>query len=534
LGGPWGEPSLARLIQVAHTPGDFWPEKILHQAAASPGGHRWPQLALALEEIMAQVGRLPLAGLVHQFLAETGAWSDLAAWEGAAGVANARTYLELLAQAETGVPESTYRKVDLALQEAYQPPDPQAQASRVEMLTVHGVKGLEYHQVFLPFVDWQPLLGGGKQNPPFILEEISASRQHGLALAPPFWQEQPSLLYRSLKNLRDKKLLAEARRLFYVAVTRAKEKLFLSAVVKLRNQGQWQLPEKSPLAWLWEHYRGPEEFQGSALWADPELRVEVWEEYAAPAPESRPVQEPPPAWEFEPERAPYELRFPSQLAGTPAEIGDWGVTGPQNGGPLPSLSATQPVGDAAPIGAPPSPDALTLMDFHRHLPRLRGELTHRLLETLAQGEALPDIAAVAAALRGYAVDQELAAGLAAEILTEVQACAADPVLAPLLSPAAPTALSEWRLEDQPAPGIIRRGQLDRLVFHGHQWWLLDYKTSRPGPQDDWENFMAWEAAAYRPQLLAYRDLAAKAKGLAPAKINLALYFTGCRKMLILG
>ena len=74
-------------------------------------------------------------------------------------------------------------------------------------------------------------------------------------------------------------------------------------------------------------------------------------------------------------------------------------------------------------------------------------------------------------------------------------------------------MSEWLLEDLAAPGNVRRGKIDRLVFDGESWWILDYKSSRPEPPEDWENFIARETEKYRPQLLAYREMTAKAKGL---------------------
>ena len=49
------------------------------------------------------------------------------------------------------------------------------------------------------------------------------------------------------------------------------------------------------------------------------------------------------------------------------------------------------------------------------------------------------------------------------------------------------------------------------------------------PAEDWEDFIAQETEKYRPQLLAYREMAARAKGLRPEEIRLALYFTACRK-----
>ena len=82
--------------------------------------------------------------------------------------------------------------------------------------------------------------------------------------------------------------------------------------------------------------------------------------------------------------------------------------------------------------------------------RARGEVTHRLLQSLARGGKIPDVTGAAAALAGFGVDRERARGLATEILAEVAACLTDPFLAPLLHP--DVAVSEWGLEDQPAPG----------------------------------------------------------------------------------
>ena len=87
-------------------------------------------------------------------------------------------------------------------------------------------------------------------------------------------------------------------------------------------------------------------------------------------------------------------------------------------------------------------------------------------------------------------------------------------------------MSEWLLEDLAAPDTLRRGQIDRLVFDGQSWWILDYKTSRPEPPEDWEEFIDRETEKYRPQLLAYREMAARAKGLAPEEIQAGALFHG--------
>jgi ATP-dependent exoDNAse (exonuclease V) beta subunit len=150
------------------------------------------------------------------------------------------------------------------------------------------------------------------------------------------------------------------------------------------------------------------------------------------------------------------------------------------------------------------------------------------MESQARGAGLPGEPGVAAALVGLGVSREMARILSPEILAEVAACLEDPFLAALLTPE--SALSEWGLEDQPAAGVIRRGRLDLLAYDGKNWWLVDFKTSRPPTGSSWDDFLLKEQEKYRPQLLAYREMTARIKGLSPPEaVRLALYFTACRQ-----
>jgi ATP-dependent helicase/nuclease subunit A len=497
LRGPWGPQSLQTLARVAQNPGDLWPEKLRRLAQQDDCPGELSGLAAALMRIRDQVGRRPLADILTDWLDATGAWTTIAAWEGPPGVANARAYLDLLAAAETGIPEGTFIKSDFNLQETFQPPDPRAQASPVEILTVHGAKGLEFDQVFLPFLDWQPLRSED-HNPPFLLEEIPGRDRHGLALARPYIQEKQSSLYLLLRDLKNQRIVDEARRVFYVAVTRARQRLVMSGLAKLDKKGEWQISGDSPLAWLQQHYRQdlpPAGFLGS--WPEPELPIELLTELQPLTGETETSRELPSAWDFHPEVSPYQVIFPSQLATFQERV-------------TPPEAEAPDDGEAA---------------------RLRGEITHRALETLARGGPQPDVAALTAALRQAGMPAAAAATLAPQIQAELEACQADPFLAALLRPDLPGAASEWLLEDQMQPGAIRRGVIDRLAFDGRHWWLLDYKTSRPAAGEDWDAFLAQETEKYRPQLLAYREMAAKAKGLAsPADIRVGIYFTACRKV----
>jgi len=492
LRGPWAQVSLGLLTQMALTPGDLWPEKLrwfLGESLCTPD---LPKIIEGLLAARAQVGRRSLMEILRDFLEATGAWPGLAATEGPGGVANARAYLELLAAAEAGLPEATFIKAEFNLPEAFQPPDPRAMDSRVEVLTVHGAKGLEFDQVFLPFLDWQPLKNESK-TPPFLLEEIPGSRLHGLALARAYHQDKQSSLYVLLRHLQARRVLEEARRVFYVAVTRARRRLVLSAVIKQDKKEKFAPPGDSPLGWLWQHYSSPAPSPGAALtWPEPDLRVELVFQVPAPPPSPQETWDLPQCLDFQPEALPYRLEFPSQLVERPESAARY------SGGPADDT------------------------------PRVRGEVTHRLMETLSKREALPPPAAVAAALRQGGITGEAAALLAPEILAEVAACQQEPFLAGLLAAAAPP-VSEWLVEAEAGPGLIRRGQIDLLAFDGKAWWLLDYKTSRPEPGGDWQDFLRGETEKYRPQLLAYREMAAKAKGLRPEEIRLALYFTGVRQ-----
>jgi ATP-dependent helicase/nuclease subunit A len=494
LRGPWSPASLDTLARVAQTPGETWPEKLRRFAGESNCRLELQTLIATLLAAQRQAGRQPLAEILRQVLDDLGAWSGLAAWEGPGGVANARAYLDLLAAAESGLPEATFTKVDFRLPEAFQPPDPRAQDSPVDLLTVHGAKGLEFDRVFLPFLDWQPLGNKGRTPDPFLLEEIPGQGLHGLALARPYTHEKQSSLYVLLRNLRNRRILDEARRVFYVAVTRARQRLTLSGVVK-QTGGSWPAAGESPLSWLGQHYR-PESFPAGVpgVWPEPDLRVELFTAIPPLRGADRAVPELPAPWRFLPEAEPYRLSYPSQLAAEPLEVSP--------------ASGAGPAGDAA---------------------RVRGEVTHRLLETLAQGEGLPPAASVAVALRREGLEPPEAARLAPEILLELEACLQDPFLARLLRPDLPVALNEWLLEDLPAPGTVRRGKIDRLVDDGEHWWILDYKTSRPEPGADWDGFIKQEVEKYRPQLLAYREMTARLKGLPPADIRLVLYFTGCQR-----
>ncbi|MEJ2236627.1 MAG: PD-(D/E)XK nuclease family protein, partial [Syntrophobacterales bacterium] len=133
-------------------------------------------------------------------------------------------------------------------------------------------------------------------------------------------------------------------------------------------------------------------------------------------------------------------------------------------------------------------------------------VTHRLMEHLGHGRPLPEPVALGAALTREGVPEIEAEALAKEILKEVQLCLQEDFFSWLLKQEHPQSYSEWSLEDRPAANKIRTGTVDRVVFDGDLWWVVDYKTSRPLDGESVANFLERECHLYRPQLHAYGEM----------------------------
>ncbi|MGD8706995.1 MAG: UvrD-helicase domain-containing protein, partial [Syntrophobacterales bacterium] len=224
LRAPWCELTLEQFVEVAKRPEPSWLEKI---RAAKTDFPLVAELWEAITRGRQRVGRDELATLVENLWLQLGGPEVLASNGSSAGVANCRRFLDLLARAEQGIPEETLVKAELLLQHAYAPPDPRAAPSPVELMTVHRAKGLEFDVLFLPFLDWNPLSGGRGSHPPYLLERLpDSSGELLIAMAPDRRRDNSASLYQLLRRFGERKQLAEAKRIFYVAATRARRSLY--------------------------------------------------------------------------------------------------------------------------------------------------------------------------------------------------------------------------------------------------------------------------------------------------------------------
>jgi ATP-dependent helicase/nuclease subunit A len=327
--------------------------------------------------------------------------------------------------------------------------DPDQPRDEVRVLTVHGAKGLEAPIVFV----------ADTTTPPQIRDCLLWRREDGL----PLWKGGRALRDRCTEAALDeawRRELEEHRRLLYVALTRARDRLIVAGWTKRGNSREttWQelveagmeragatrveisVGEVRGLAWRLargEPAAAPQPDLFAAL-GEREPELPAFARTAAPAPQG----------------------FKASLR--PSALGD---TAKPGGGP----------------------------EAERRF--RRGLVIHRLLQTLADRPA----AARAAALERALIP--LGAGLAGdereEVAAEVMAVLAAPALAPLF---APGSLAEVSLAGEVA-GVPVAGQVDRLVVGPDRVLVVDYKTDREPPRPG-----ALAPIGYRRQMAAYRAL----------------------------
>jgi ATP-dependent exoDNAse (exonuclease V) beta subunit len=382
-------------------------------------------------------------------------------------------FLEILESIETGIPEKTLLRLDLALETLYAPESPDAATASVDLMTVHAAKGLEFDVVFLPFLDWRPLAVG--QHPPYLLERSSQ---------PPGGEPEPG--YRVLKRLASGRKLGEAKRLFYVGITRARKEVFLSG---LATNGKCSLkaPKDSPLAWVLTHTTDHDGKLVSTSF-NPRGPTVAHEK----AEQIQPLPDPLP---FEAQPLPHVIEAPSELTGTSLYAEDT------------ARGETEPAEHAA----------------------MRGTITHRLIETLWHNRNLPETERIATALATEGMNPDTATAIAQEIADEVTACQKETFFQWLLDRTHSGGESEYAIEAMKQPGKIHTGILDLVKQDGDRWWIVDFKTSRPGAGQAEAEFVKQKIEHYRPQLIAYQAMLARVKGVDKAQISVGLYFTSLQQ-----
>jgi len=211
----------------------------------------------ALQPCMAMSGRTSVRDLVQT------AWLRLGMPQmlGETARINAETVLDLMGDIEAD--QNTFGRVDFSLfderlKALYAAPDASKEAAQVELMTMHGAKGLQWDVVILP-----GLGKASKNSDPPLLAFTEAPSEDGemLLMSPRAATRSSDALYDLIRTIEKDKETNESMRLLYVACTRAETGLHLLGDVSEKNGN----PEKHSFMELL--YKGGEGCFGAEICA---------------------------------------------------------------------------------------------------------------------------------------------------------------------------------------------------------------------------------------------------------------------------
>jgi ATP-dependent helicase/nuclease subunit A len=337
----------------------------------------------------------------------------------------------------------------------------QEEHNAVRVMTVHGAKGLQAPIVFLPDTMQAPTQS------PRLLWPPTSDNDDTLFLWPPSreFYDEVAEAERARLALRQRQ---EYRRLLYVAMTRAEDRLIVCG---------WKNPKRREPADCWYH------LIHNALRSDAsDDTQEIDDPFLARSEEiddSRVLRLSCPQEVEKPGTRPMAIQdtrpLPEWAARPPA---------PEPEPPLP-LTPSRPEGDEPPVRSPMGAD-----NGRRFK---RGRLIHRLLQSLPELDRERRSEAARAWLSRPAHD--LATEEQDEIVAEVAQVLEHPEFAPLFGPGS---RAEVPLTGQ-VEGRVISGQVDRLLVTPESVVVLDYKTDRPAPKN-----ASGVPSIYLKQMAAYR------------------------------
>ena len=352
----------------------------------------------------------------------------------------------------------------------------------VRILTVHGSKGLQAPIVFLP-----DTLQAPSKSPRFLWLKDAHGTE--LPLWPPKADDQDEIC-RAARDASARARDDEYRRLLYVAMTRAEDRLYVCGW-KTRREA----PEHCWYNLIHDALRRETDpvvdaflaAQGADVIAPEVLRWQSKQEAAVPPPKEQLV------------------------AAVTGALPDWAMrSAPEEPSPPRPLAPSRPEDEEPAVRSPFGAD-----DGQKFQ---RGRLVHRLLQSLPD---LPEDKRKVAAARFLARSAwNLSVKQQAEIAGEVAAVLADPAWGAIFGPGSRA--------EVPVVGMVGEriisGQVDRLLITDGEVLIVDFKTNRPPPKTQAE-----VAPLYLRQMAAYR--AALACIYPKRKIRCALLWTDVPRLM---
>lgn len=309
--------------------------------------------------------------------------------------------------------------------------------NEVRVMTVHGAKGLQSEIVFLADACSVPAA--------LTDDKISWFSDHNVPIWPVV-SENHTVALKALKEARRQSTIEEYRRLLYVAMTRAKDQLYITGFTGKRSSAK-------ETSW-YDMIAEAIEPMGKTVVSDNGSESIVIEKPQTAEPDGQ------------------SLAFGTQLSRTPLPAWALARPGAEPSPPKP-LSPSRPDDEEPPVRSPLSTD-----DTDRFK---RGLAVHALMQTIPDLEPSSRVRSVKQYLArpGHGFGETLQN----EIAGEVMALFDDPTLSILFGPNSQAEVPIVGTIDTPAGPRVVSGQIDRLVDTGSEILIIDYKTNRPAPTD---------------------------------------------------
>ena len=459
------------------------------QPLSDDGRARLRDVAAVLRAAWESRGRKPLRVWIE------GLWLALG---GPATVAdhrelsNVEDYFQLLEKYDQGGSIGDWRQFEQALDKLFARP---AQEARVQIMTIHKSKGLEFDHVLIPGLDRTGGAGGSDQLLRWC-NWLNRDAHNRFLLAPKSPRQGKDPLYEYIKYDNSERERLEGTRLLYVGCTRAIHSLHLLACVKpsdKEDEGFKKPGAASLLASIWPAL---DPFEPWCHWLEAEGPQQVSTAQSA-------------------DSGDYLLRLPPQWA--------------QPQFPQEQHLARFRMKDYQPAESE-EPNLPELGQVHLRWFRHAGTVAHESLATLSQNTDWKDrqAADIAKELQPLWELRLGQLGLNGNRLQDAVEKVEQAVLRTLNC-----ATGRWLLDDghrEAAAELelhsggqqLRRSIVDRtFIDHDGCRWIIDYKTAEPAEGESTEDFLSTQLERYRNQLDGYRKLFYQR---GETHIRCALYF----------
>lgn len=428
------------------------------QAISSTGKQILSRIERAMSTAFTDLGHLPLRTLIDNL------WRRL---DGEATLFEIKDrqdindYLDLLEASEQAGFISDWHAFERRLSDLYAQPTELAESEhlssgRVQIMTIHKSKGLEFDHVYIPALDRSQR---SSDNPLLLWwqREFHDGAEGYLLSTKPARGEEGDL-YSYLKFEQNNRERHERARLLYVACTRAKKSLYMTATVGGDKEQIGKPSSGSMLAILWDQYQ--QQFSGSF----------------APAKNATETENP-------------SLKHIRRIDPTR---------------PIPEYADS-----AAPYlteATPPIPGRFSI----NFVQRLLGDILHESLMRIVRDELPPESELFLDRWNqllnsgGITADDKQAA--LNSLSQSLEQMSRDEVGRWLLDPTHQDSQAELDIDYFDSKGQIKRAIVDRTFVADGVRWIIDYKSSSPMEAESEDAFLDRESNAYRPQLARYAQL----------------------------